>query len=459
MPVPFTRAEVYCSLAEHFARYFDACDRGDHDQILEILAGATVVAGAIVTDDPVRIRAAYAANHPAPDQDGRRTVKSHGTNLLLDGPGSDGSWRGACTTSGSSPATGAAASSPGAGGWNKRSRLTASGGRSADTPSSATSDHLRTEEDSMKHAKKTIVSCALTGSVHTPSMSPGLPVTAEEMVEQGKAAVEAGAAILHLHARDPKDGRPTPDPEVYRPFVSALAHGTDAVINITTGGAITMTVEQRLAAALEFEPEVASLNMGSINFNFSGAAAKERTWLHEWEQPYVLGSAGSIFANSFTQIETTLQVLGVERGARFEFECYDVGHLYNLAHVVDKGLAEPPFFVQAIFGILGGIGPDVDNLAHMVSIADKLFGDDYYLSAFGAGRHQLTFATASALLGGNVRVGLEDNLYLGRGELAANNAQQVAKVVDVLTGLGFEIATPDEARAMLGLKGRDQVKV
>ena len=306
----------------------------------------------------------------------------------------------------------------------------------------------------MKRATKTIISCALTGSVHTPSMSPGLPVTAEEMIEQGTAAVEAGAAILHLHARDPHDGRPTPDPEVYRPFVTALAHGTDAVVNITTGGAITMTVEQRLAAALEFEPEVASLNMGSINFNFAAAAAKDRVWLHDWEKPYVLGSEGSIFANSFTQIATTLRLLGQERGTRFEFECYDVGHLYNLAHMVDRGLAEPPFFVQAIFGILGGIGPDVDNLTHMVSIADKLFGDDYYLSAFGAGRHQMTFATASALLGGNVRVGLEDNLFLGRGELAKNNAQQVARMRDVLVGLGHEIAAPDDARQMLALKGR-----
>lgn len=311
----------------------------------------------------------------------------------------------------------------------------------------------------MKRAKKTILSCALTGSVHTPSMSPGLPVTADEMVEQGKAAVEAGAAILHLHARDPRDGRPTPDPEVYRPFVSVLAQETDAVINITTGGAITMTVEERLAAALEFEPEVASLNMGSLNFNFAAAAAKERTWLHDWEKPYVLGSAGSIFANTFTQIETTLRLLGQERGARFEFECYDVGHLYNLAHVVDKGLAEPPFFVQGVFGILGGIGPDVENLAHMVTIADKLFGDDYYLSAFGAGRNQMTFVTASALMGGNVRVGLEDNLYLGRGELAKDNAEQVAKAARVLAELGHELATPDEAREMLRLKGRDRVRV
>ncbi|MDF2444706.1 MAG: hypothetical protein JWR01_2909 [Subtercola sp.] len=311
----------------------------------------------------------------------------------------------------------------------------------------------------MKRAQKTIISCALTGSVHTPSMSPGLPVTADEMIAQGKGAVEAGAAILHLHARDPLDGRPSPDPEVYRPFVTALARDTDAVINITTGGAMTMTVEERLEAAVVFEPEVASLNMGSINFNFAGAAAREREWKHDWEKPYVLRSSGSIFVNTFDQIETTLQTLGKERGTRFEFECYDVGHLYNLAHVVEKGLAEPPFFIQAVFGILGGIGPDVENLAHMVTIADKLFGEDYYLSAFGAGRNQMTFATASALLGGNVRVGLEDNLYLGRGELAETNGQQVAKVARVLTELGHEIATPDEAREMLKLKGRENVRI
>ncbi|MDT3444687.1 MULTISPECIES: 3-keto-5-aminohexanoate cleavage protein [unclassified Pseudofrankia] len=311
----------------------------------------------------------------------------------------------------------------------------------------------------MRRSHKTIISCALTGSVHTPSMSPGLPVTADEMIEQGLAAVSAGAAILHVHARDPVDGRPASDPEVYRPFVTALARDTDAVINITTGGAMTMTVEQRLEAALVFEPEVASLNMGSINFNFAGAAEREREWRYDWEKPYVLGSADSIFVNTFAQIETSLLRLGKERGTRFEFECYDVGHLYNLAHVVNKGLAEPPFFIQAVFGILGGIGPDVDNLTHMVSIADKLFGDDYYLSAFGAGRHQMTFATASALLGGNVRVGLEDSLYLTQGRLAESNAEQVAKVARLLDELGHDIATPDDARQMLELKGSDSIKV
>jgi uncharacterized protein (DUF849 family) len=311
----------------------------------------------------------------------------------------------------------------------------------------------------LKRANKVIISCALTGSVHTPSMSDGLPYSAAAMVEQGKAAVAAGAAVLHLHARDPLDGRPSPDPEHYRPFVSALARETDVVLNITTGGATSMSIEDRLSAAMEFEPELASLNMGSMNFNFAAAAAKERAWRYDWEKPYVLASADRIFANTFTQIEKTITALGIERGSRFEFECYDVGHLYNLAHIVDKGLAEPPFFVQAVFGILGGIGADLDNLTHMVAIADKLFGDDYLLSAFAAGKSQMSFATAATLLGGNVRVGLEDNLYLGRGELARNNAEQVAKAVRVVTELGWEVATPDEARQMLKLKGRSAVKV
>jgi len=311
----------------------------------------------------------------------------------------------------------------------------------------------------VKRANKAIISCALTGSIHTPSMSGGLPVSADEMIEQGKAAVAAGAAILHLHARVPENGRPSPDPEVYRPFVSVLAHETDAVINITTGGSTSMTVEQRLEAALEFEPELASCNMGSMNFNFAPAAEKEREWKYEWEKPYLLGSAETIFSNTFTQIEHTLRVLGQERGTRFEFECYDVGHLYNLAYVADKGWVEPPFFIQAVFGILGGIGADVDNLTHMVSIADKLFGEDYYLSAFGAGRHQMTFVTTAALMGGSVRVGLEDNLYLGKGEMAPDNASQVLKARRILEELSIEIASPDEAREMLKLKGRNAVKI
>lgn len=311
----------------------------------------------------------------------------------------------------------------------------------------------------MRTTSKVIVSCALTGGVHTPSMSPSLPITAEEMVRQGTDAVAAGAAVLHLHARDPLDGRPSPDPEHYRPFIKALATETDAVINITTGGATSMSVEDRLAAALAFEPELASLNMGSINFSFAGAGARPRTWQHDWELPHVQASHGLVFSNTFTQIETTMRRLGQERGTRFEFECYDLGHLYNLAHVVEKGLAEPPFFIQTVFGVLGGMGADLDNLAHMISVADRLFGDDYLLSAFAAGKHQMRFATASALNGGNVRVGLEDNLYLGPGRLAASNAEQVTKIVELLHALDLSVATPDEARVMLGLKGGDTIKL
>lgn len=311
----------------------------------------------------------------------------------------------------------------------------------------------------MKKAAKTIVSCALTGSIHTPSMSAALPVTPEQMVEQGRAAVAAGAAILHLHARDPRDGRPTPSADVYAQFIPELARSTDAVINITTGGAVTMTMEQRLEAALRFEPEVASLNMGSMNFNFSGAAAREREWTYDWEKPFLLSSSGAIFSNTFDQIQHTLTVLGKERGTRFEFECYDIGHLYSLAHFVDRGLVEPPFFIQGVFGILGGIGADTENLVHMVRMADRLFGDDYYFSAFGAGRAQFPIITQTALMGGNVRVGLEDSLFLGKGEMAPDNAAQVTKVVRLLRELGFDIATPDEARTMLRLKGRDTLKL
>lgn len=311
----------------------------------------------------------------------------------------------------------------------------------------------------MKRANKTIISCALTGSIHTPSLSPALPVTPEELVEQGKAAVAAGAAVLHLHARDPKDGRPSPSADVYAQFVPELATSTDVIINITTGGATTMTLDQRLEAALRFEPEIASLNMGSMNFNFSGAAARDREWKYDWEKPYLLGSTDVIFSNTFHQIEHILRTLGQERGTRFEFECYDIGHLYSLAHFVDRGIVEPPFFIQGVFGVLGGIGADADNLTHMVRMADKLFGEDYYFSAFGAGRAQFPIITQTALLGGNVRVGLEDSLFLGRGEMAPDNASQVIKAVRILTELGHEIATPDEARAMLKTKGRDTLKL
>ena len=309
----------------------------------------------------------------------------------------------------------------------------------------------------MKRSPKAIISCAVTGSAHTPSMSEHLPVTPEEIAAQSVDAVQAGAAIVHLHARDPLTGQPTADPDVFMRFLPQIKERTNAVVNITTGGAMTMSIDDRLAAARRARPELASMNMGSMNFGVFPAAEVDRVWKHDWEQRYLRSSESAVFTNTFEQIATTLRELGDGAGTRFEYECYDVGHLYNLAHMADRGLAKPPFLVQCIFGVLGGIGADPDNLQHMVTIADRLFGDDYYLSAFAAGRHQMPFATQSALLGGHVRVGLEDSLYIGRGELATSNAQQVAKVARILTELGRDIATPDEARALLNLKGADHV--
>lgn len=309
----------------------------------------------------------------------------------------------------------------------------------------------------MKKSPKAIISCALTGSIHVPSMSESLPCTPDELTEQGIAAAEAGAAILHLHARDPKTEAPSADPEVFREFVPRIAESTDAVVNISTGGSTRMTTEDRLAPAMDLSPELASLNMGSMNFVFSGAANKITNWKHGWEKDYLLGSDDVIFANTFRQIEYTMRELGEKRGTRFEFECYDIGHLYTLAHFAERGLVEPPFLVQGVFGVLGAIGADHENLNHFVTIADKLLGDDYVLSAFAAGRKQMPFATHSLLLGGNVRVGLEDNLYAGRGKLAESNAQQVQMMRATIESLGHEIATPNEARDLLQLKGKNQV--
>ena len=308
----------------------------------------------------------------------------------------------------------------------------------------------------MRATRKAIISCAVTGSIHTPSMSPYLPLSPKEIAEESVAAARAGAAILHLHARDPDTGYPSPDPGVFRELLPEIAERTDAVVNITTGGSSAMSLEERIAAAKELRPEVASLNMGSMNFNFAGAARRVARWRHDWERDYVLGSEDRIFSNTFRQIDRILRELG-DQGTRFELECYDVGHLYTLAHLVDQGLVQPPMLVQCIFGILGGIGADLANLHHMVAIADKLFGEDYQLSAFGAGRHQLTFVTGAALLGGHVRVGLEDSLYLGPGRLATGNAEQVEKAVRILSELGREVATPAEARELLALKGPAEV--
>jgi uncharacterized protein (DUF849 family) len=309
----------------------------------------------------------------------------------------------------------------------------------------------------MKHANKTIISCAITGGIHTPSMSPYLPITPAQIAAQSVAAAEAGAAIIHLHARDPETGKPDQTPERFLEFLPQIKRQTDAIINITTGGGLGMTLDQRLAPALAVAPEIASMNMGSFNFNISAAAGKRTDWKFSWEQPYLESSKDLILSNTFGQIERGMRELGA-LGTRFEFECYDVGHLYNLAHFADRGLVKPPFFVQCIFGILGGIGPDHDNLLHMKTVSDRLFGNDYYLSVLAAGRHQLPFVTLSAILGGNVRVGLEDSLYAGRGKLATSNAEQVAKIRRILEELSLEVATPAEARAMLHTKGRDNVR-
>jgi uncharacterized protein (DUF849 family) len=303
----------------------------------------------------------------------------------------------------------------------------------------------------MRPAEKVVITTAITGSVNIPSQSPYLPQSADEVADAALEAVEAGSAIVHLHAREP-DGRPTPDPEVFEKIVGRITAQTDAVINITTGGASSMTMDERLAAAYRLRPELASMNMGSMNFVYSGIAGKVTEWKHDWEKPYVLNTYSHPFVNTFDKIEHTLRTLG-ESGTRFEYECYDIGHLYSLAYFVELGLAKPPLLIQGVFGVLGGIGADHANLEHMVRIADKLFGDDYSFSAFAAGRDQMSFGTHSAWLGGHVRVGLEDSLWIGKGKLAESNAQQVKKIRAVVEDLGKPIATPADARAMLALRG------
>ncbi len=301
--------------------------------------------------------------------------------------------------------------------------------------------------------KKAIITCAVTGSIHTPSMTPHLPITPEQIADESIAAYEAGASIIHLHARDPKDGRPTPAVEVFREFLPRIKAKTDAVINITTGGGHNMTVQERLAAPLSLRPEMCSMNMGSMNFGLFPALQPGKQWKYDWEPVYLENSRDFIFRNTFKDIEFGLKSLGEGCGTRFEFECYDIGHLYNLAHFVDRGLVKPPFFVQSIFGILGGIGADPENLAHMKRIADKLFGDSYHWSVLAAGRHQMNFTTLAAINGGHVRVGIEDSIYVGKGQLAKSNAEQVKKIRGILQTLDVEIASAVEARQMLALKG------
>jgi uncharacterized protein (DUF849 family) len=304
--------------------------------------------------------------------------------------------------------------------------------------------------------RKVIITCAVTGSIHTPSMSPHLPVTAEEIADAAIGAAEAGAAVIHLHARKPGTGEPDQSLEAFRPFLGVIKQRVDAVLNITTGGASTMTIEERLQPALHFKPEVASLNMGTMNFGLYPMLNRFKEFKHGWERPYLEGTKSRIFRNTFEDIEAILTRCA-DNGTRFEIECYDIGHLYTCAHFIDRGLIKPPFFIQSVFGILGGIGQHPDDVVHMKRTADRLFGSNYQWSVLGAGRMQMQIAMQSVLLGGNVRVGLEDSLWAGRGRLAKSNAEQVAIVRKLIEDLGFEVATPDDARAMLSLKGGDQV--
>lgn len=306
-----------------------------------------------------------------------------------------------------------------------------------------------------QHAGKVIITCAVTGAIHTPSMSPHLPVTAEEIIAESLNAAEAGAAILHLHARHP-DGRPDQSPEGFAAFLPRIKQGTNAVVNITTGGSPYMSVTERAAPAATHQPELASLNMGSMNFGLYPMLNRYKEFKYDWERAHLEGSRDLVFRNSFKDIEYVLETC-YGNGTRFEFECYDTSHLYNLAHFADRGLIKAPFFVQSVFGLLGGIGGHPEDVMHMKRTADRLFGSDFHWSVLGAGSNQFRIATQAAALGGNVRVGLEDSLWAGRGELATSNAIQVSKMRTILEGLGLQIATPDEAREILDLKGGDQV--
>ncbi len=299
---------------------------------------------------------------------------------------------------------------------------------------------------------KVIITCAVTGSIHTPSMSPYLPITPDEIAQAAIEAAQAGAAIVHLHARDPKDGRPTQDPELFRQFGAKIRAASDVVLNFTTGGAPTMSIEERLQPALKLKPEVASLNMGSMNFGLYEMLGRYKEFQHDWEKPYLAGSDERIFKNTFKDIATILESCR-ENETRFEIECYDIGHLYTAAHFLERRLLKPPLFIQSVFGIRGGIGPHPEDVLHMKRTADRLFGDAYYWSVLGAGRNQIFIAAMSAVMGGNVRVGLEDSLWLGRGQLAKSNAEQVAKAKRMLEELGLSVASPADARDMLKLKG------
>lgn len=304
--------------------------------------------------------------------------------------------------------------------------------------------------------RKVIITCAITGSIHTPSMSPHLPITPQQIADNAIAAAEAGAAVVHLHARDPKDGRPVQSTEAFEPFLKVIKQRSGVVVNITTGGSPTMPIEERVGPAAHFKPEIASLNMGTMNFGLYPMLERYKEFKYDWEKPYLEASRAGMFKNTFADIEYILTKCA-ENGTRFEIECYDIGHLYTLAHFADRGVVKPPFFVQSVFGLLGGIGAHPEDVAHMRRTADRLFGDQYRWSVLGAGRSQMQVAAIAAAMGGNVRVGMEDSLWVGAGKLAENNAQQVTKVRQIIEGLGLEIATPDDAREILQLKGSDRV--
>ncbi len=308
----------------------------------------------------------------------------------------------------------------------------------------------------MAKQRKVIITCAVTGAIHTPSMSPNLPVTPSEIADAAVGAAEAGAAIVHLHARDPETGRPDQTAEAFEPFLKVIKQRSDCVVNITTGGAPWMRVEERIVPAQTYRPEVASLNMGSMNFGLFPMLNRFKEFKHEWEREHLENSRDLVFRNSFKDIEYILRTLG-DAGTRFEFECYDISHLYSLAHFLERGLVKPPLFVQSVFGILGGIGPHPEDVLHMRRTADRLFGDSYRWSVLGAGRNQLPIAAQAAAMGANVRVGLEDSLWCGPGKLAESNAQQVTLARQIIEGLGLELADPAEAREILSLKGGDQV--
>lgn len=309
----------------------------------------------------------------------------------------------------------------------------------------------------MSRSDKIIITCAVTGSIHTPTMSPYLPVTPDEIVASALAAAAAGASVLHLHARDPETGRPDQSVEAFAPILQALSGRTDVVLNLTTGGAPTMSVAERIKPVIMFEPELASMNMGSMNFGLYPMLDRHTEFRHDWERDYLEGSRANIFRNSLADIEQAMAACSAG-GTRFEFECYDIGHLYTLAHFVARGLVKPPFFIQSVFGLLGGIGNHPEDIAHMRRTADRLFGDDYRWSVLGAGRHQMRVAASGLALGGNIRVGLEDNLWAGKGRLSVSNREQVETARALVEGLGLSVATPNEAREILGLKGRENTR-